>query len=298
MSYLVLAHRQPALLARLVARLWHPDDEIVVHVDRKVAQEPFRAALADLPGNVALAHERFVCHWGGTGVLHATVSSMRAFAARPGPTHLVVMTGQDYPIKPLATLRALLAGDPDATYLSWSAGDPGSSRTDPGESRRWVWGGELDRLVRRHYLVLPPWSALTTRRFVSLPQPYVPFIGTKQIPAGLTPYHGGAYFSMARAAVECCLEVLDARPRLLPWFSRVLAPDEFVFQMLLLNSALADTVVNDDLYFIRWKGWHPEVLTDRDLPALLASPALLARKCDATQSASLLDALDARVHGL
>ncbi|WP_375390832.1 hypothetical protein [uncultured Sphingomonas sp.] len=43
---MILAHHEPAMLARLVDRLQHPDVFFVVHIDARSNQRPFRTALS------------------------------------------------------------------------------------------------------------------------------------------------------------------------------------------------------------------------------------------------------------
>jgi hypothetical protein len=110
------------------------------------------------------------------------------------------------------------------------------------------------------------------------------------------PYGGGAYWCLARPAVEYVYEFLQRNPEYVGFFRHVLVPDEVFFQTILLNSPLRDTIVNDHLRFIDWsEDPGPTILRTEHLPALLGSGKLLARKFDATVDERILDVLDARI---
>jgi hypothetical protein len=74
-------------------------------------------------------------------------------------------------------------------------------------------------------------------------------------------------------------------------------PDESFFQTILINSRLADRIVNDDLRYIDWSEGRasPRILTSDDLDSLLASGDLFARKFDARVDERVLDMLDASI---
>jgi hypothetical protein len=291
LAYVVLAHTLPEQLARLVARLDHPDDLVLVHVDAKEAAGPFERALEPLieTGRVRLVEERVACHWGGPGHLLATLgAAQEALDSGHDFCHLVLLTGQDYPIRPTEEIREFFARQPERSFLSWSLGT-GQELDDtarPG-NERWHWNGSLGRLVQRHYklagrklpLALPP-DRLRHR------------LPARRLPEGLTPAQGLAYWSLTREAVAYCLEHARTRPDVGRFLRRSLVSDEFYFQMVLLSSPLADTLVNEDLRYLNWDGWHPRTITMDDLEPMLSSRKLFARKFDTTVDGAVMDVLD------
>ena len=109
--------------------------------------------------------------------------------------------------------------------------------------------------------------------------------------------HGGnmgGWYTLSRAAAEYVLEFLDSQPRLRRFARHTWGSDEFLIHTILHNSPLRPTIVNDNLRYIDWQGGgsSPRTLTRADLPALLASPKLWARKFALPQDAAVLDTLD------
>jgi hypothetical protein len=89
---------------------------------------------------------------------------------------------------------------------------------------------------------------------------------------------------------------MRARPEIVRYFEHAYLPDELFFQTLLGESAHAASIVDDNLRYVDWSTTPaPKILTMDDLPALLASEKLFARKFDETVDADVLDALDERL---
>ena len=66
-------------------------------------------------------------------------------------------------------------------------------------------------------------------------------------------------------------------------YSHSFAPDEFFVGTALWNSHFRSSIVNDSLRYIRWGAKHtphPFTITSADVPVLLQSGALFARKFD------------------
>jgi hypothetical protein len=274
MAYIVAAHRDLDQLERLLRRLDDGQTTLVVHVDSRAGAAPY-AALRRRTDDLAVEYlERRRCWWGGFGVVGAALAGLRHLLSSGDRFEYVgLLSGQDYPLRPQPAIRSELAAAGGRSYLHHFrlpfAG----------------WGpeGGLDR-VRRWHLVSPlvlhlrvPWD--------------------RRIPGGLAPYGGGRPWLLARAAAEHVDDVVERRPELVAFFRHVLHPDEILIQTILLNSPLASTIVDDHRQYVRWAGGaRPATLTVRDLPAVLATDCLFARKFEAADT-EVLDRLDALMLG-
>jgi hypothetical protein len=281
-AYLVMAHGAPEQVARLVGRLSTPEDVVIVHIDAKADLAPFERAFAALPIPPVLTPRRVPVHWAGWGFVQGTLIGMRAALAQPKPwTHLVLLSGADYPIRSADEIHAFYDAHRDRSFLSWSAGEA-TPLTD--EQRRgnaaWSWSGDPERLMTWWISVRGRrWHRTTPRR---------------RLPRGLkTPYQGSAWWSLTPEAVRYALRFLRRRPDVRLYFRFVHMPDENLFQMLLLASPLRDTLVNEDLRFMHWAGNNPPSLTLADVDEMRASRKLFARKFDLSAHPEPLDALDA-----
>lgn len=289
-AYLVLAHRLPEQVGRLVGRLRHPDDLVWVHIDRKVDITPFRDAVRDGSScRVDWAAERVSCHWGGYGIVAATLAGMRhALQVRPDVTHVVLLSGQDYPIACQQDIRGFFQRQMGRTFMfAKPAGQPAAEGQLLATNEDWWWNGNDGHLRRWHYRLPHKWGALPNR--------LTPFVPLRRLPSGLIPHQGSAFWAMDAHTAAYVLTYLDDRPAVGRFFSRSYIPDENIFQMIVMSGPRSTCVAQDDLHFIRWQPvhrTHPEVLRARDADAMLQSSKLFARKFDTSLDSEVLDLLD------
>lgn len=275
-AHLILAHKAPAQLERLVRALVHPQADCFIHLDRKADLQAF-ATLANLPG-VQFIHHQFDVRWGGYSLTQAALAGMREILQAPVAYELInLISGEDYPIKPLATIHEFWDQQPGRSFLEYEA--DGSAWWQANKRRATQYHLTEFSFPGRH-LAERVLNLLLPRRQPPLPRLY----GGNM----------GGWYTLSRAAAEYVVAYVDAHPRLRRYARLTWGSDEFLMQSILLNSPLAATVINNNLRYIDWSagGSSPRVLTQADLPALLASPRLFARKFDIERDAAVLDALD------
>jgi hypothetical protein len=208
--------------------------------------------------------------WGGFGHVRATLKGIDHVVESGTPfDYAVLLTGQDYPLRPPAEISRFLGEANGHSYMRHVA--------LPWEP--WGRRGGLDRIE--------DWHVITYRRLhLALPL-------RRKLPGGLQPYGGSAYWCLERTLVHFVHGFLSENPDYVRFFEHVFVPDEIFFQTIIMNSELRDTVANDDLRYLDWsREPAPAVLTRGDLPALLEAPKLFARKFDETVDSEILDALD------
>ena len=274
-DYLIRAHTAPEQLARLVGRLNEGDVRFYVHVNQLTDEETFAAMQAGLAGreNVVWV-PRVKCYWGGFSLLRATLVGIESILASGDlPDHAVLLSGQDYPLRPPTEIERYFAARNGRNLLN-------HFRLPAPE---WAGeGGGLNRLRYPHFE-----RARYKTRLLRLPAP-------RRLPEGLEPYGGMAFWALTGETLAWLMRFLGERPEVLRFFRRTKMPDELFFQTVLLSS-LAETVDNELLHYLDWSSGsaHPATLTVADLPKLRASGRLFARKFDASVDSEILDLLDA-----
>jgi Core-2/I-Branching enzyme len=267
-AYVVLAYHKPDQLGRLVSALREEDPAGVwVHVDRRTPAPVFEAMRA--AARPAEFVRRHPSPWGGIGHVLGSLEGLRAATRVDGWSHAVLLTGQDYPIRPRGEIAARLEAAGERSFMEHSP----LPRAGAWEPER----GGLDRIERRH---------LHARgRVIALP-------GRRRLPDWLRPSGGSGYWNLSRAAAEYALAA--ATPRVLRFFRWAKFPDELVYQSLLAASPLAETIESDSLRHIEWtpNRPNPDVLRADAIPRLRTSTALFARKFDLATDPDILDLLD------
>jgi hypothetical protein len=195
----------------------------------------------------------------------------------PDVSWIVLVSGQDYPAMSPARIESELLQSQADAFIHWEFVPPFARR----RSTDWQRGTS-----HRYYWLRFP----GTHRFVPVPlvRFYVDGVGT---------FAGQTWWNLGRRAVD---RILD-NPGMTSYlaqrrFRSALAPCEAFFQTALLNSPADLHLVNSHRRFYRFPktggSGHPEILTVRDLDAILASDAFFVRKVDEPDSGELLDGLD------
>lgn len=276
-GYIILAHILPEHLVRLVQRLRSDEARFFLHVDRRAPRavmDVVERELGAAPDVMMLPRHR--CQWGAFGQVEATLEGVRAvLEAREKLDYAVLLTGQDYPLKPPSAIESTLEQADGRSFMSlWPAR-----------------GRFLDRVRRWH------WFGTVLGRRVRIPHRLLPLAVRRPLPGGLAPFTGTPHWCLARGCLDFIGDVMTHRPELVRSFRWTAHPDEAFFQTILMSSPLARTIVDDDLRYIDHPYGHasPRVLASSDLGALLESEALFARKFDPRVDSRVLDALDAHI---
>lgn len=278
-------------------RLAHSTVSVFVHIDAKADRARFSGVLdPDFHASFLPDAQRVAINWCGFSMVRATLALLTA-AYAAGADRFVLLSGADYPARPLPDILSQLSVDRELIVVD--------QRCDPAGE------GWFDRCAYRRFFgdtaLLNPRSG------------YAPLIWLSERIGGRLPrrrydlpiYYGSSWWSLTRTAVSEVLNFAQARPALVEWFKVARSPDEMVFQTILKQSSRATSIAGDLTcaavlpsarvltHFIDFEGstsGSPATLGHRDLDRIVASRALFARKVDPLVSAELLDELDRRFH--
>lgn len=272
LAYLIVAHHQPEHLARLIRALDQENSHFFIHIDKKVAIEPFEAAVIPRQANIVFLPDRVPVYWGDLSVVLAELNLLRAAAAsNRAYKYYILLSGSDYPIKDRREIHARLQA---------------SNRQFIRIDRKF--GGKPGNV---HF------------RFVERLQ--------GQYFKDLIPCHGNMFWSLTADCVDFILAFLNENPGFIDIHRSAFAPDEIFFHSIVKASPFAKAIVHDfergtcvdklhhGNHYIDWTGKRQRenfTLDERDFQDLLASDALFARKFHQERSRRLLDLIDDYVH--
>ena len=112
-NYLILAHKNPLQLSRMIERLDDGASKFFIHLDAKTPIESFTTCLEG-------AHIRFIeprerCVWGDFSIVRATIHLMEAASKEQGV--FILMSGQDYPIQSQGYINAFLENNKGFDFI-------------------------------------------------------------------------------------------------------------------------------------------------------------------------------------
>ncbi len=292
-AYLITAYHQPEHLARLVHALDCPWASFYVHVDAKSDIAPFIDALksGDSSSNPNIhilgGPHRVKCYWGGFGLVRATLNLMKAsLISKSSFSRFCLLSGSDYPIQPLEAIFKAL--DSKVEFLSVDRQLAPKIPISHFDSRATHYHFRNPSLLRK--------LGLNGRIPRLRPSPLPLFVGS-------------GWWCLTRDAVSFVLDYVCRNPDYIRWMRYFDIPDEGFIHTLVKASTLARNISDDfencllhdaqhvqnvyGAHYIDWHGggFHPKVLVEDDLPKLLRSTALFARKLEEPVSNQLRDSL-------
>jgi len=225
-AYLVLAHQHPHLLARLVRRLLEADGIVAIHFDASCGDAPVNELRSLLGADFErlLLVDRVAVVWGEWSLVEATLNGLRAIAALDQqPDYVYLLSGSDYPVRPLNELAGFLERNRGREYIE----------SFDDKQHLWVKKG----IQTERYLYHFPFNWGTHPRLFALALRLQKLLRLKRrIPAGINPHFGSQWWVLTWQSCAAILKQCGNR-RLLHFFRKSWVPDELFFQTLIQNVA-------------------------------------------------------------
>ncbi len=288
-AYIVLAHKNPEQVRRLIYSLDDGNSTFFIHVDKKVLSPEWRKISHETLGVAAI--KSVATKWGGLGLVEATLRGMRAaMQCREKFDFISVVSGQHYPIKGNGDIDAYLRDSQFRTFLEY---------TSIPDYDRWKIRGGLYR-IDKYFIGLRAHERYTakTMNFLSSKLPFL----KRKFPQNMKPFAGSQWFTTDRYTLQYILNFVDNNPGYSAFHKYTFAPDELFFHNILLNAndeKVRSGITNNNLLYMKWPNrdsGHPETLTSTDKEDILNSDALFARKFDMDYDAEIMDVIDKNRH--
>jgi len=291
--YVILAHKLPEQLVRLVNKLNSDSSYFIIHVDKKTDRETYGSMAGPLHTykNVSFLY-RYRHYYGDFNHLLATLDAFKKVHELGIPyDYIILLTGQDYPLKSNKCIQRTLQESDGNSFLEYF----------PLPNEHWKdENGGLDRVIYWNFNLCGREFAIREKnRFI--PSFLVPLSSAfaeilpiqRKLPGDLKPFGGSAYWCLSRDCIEYMNNFVQQNKALVNFFKYVKIPEETFFQTVLLNSPLKNRIVNDNLRYIVWSTTrHPAVLQKEGLKEFINTDRLFARKFDVTIDSDVLDMID------
>lgn len=285
-AFLILAHKQPKLLARILRILEKDNHFFFINVDKKNERiSDFKESCNDI-NNVRFIENNVAVYHCGISHLYALCEMFtEAFASNIKFDYFHVISGQDYPIRSNEQFDEFF----EKTNSSFMYIDSGEFK-ESMMSKYWKFanGWHLNKtsgiLYRLYYkLHLSTILGLLFRR-----KPINNYVG------------GWDWFSWNVSVAEYVMKFLKDNPDFVDRFNHTLCPTEHIFPTI-LESQKVDLQVetNNPLRYISWQphrpvqsSYRPFNFNEEDYPYIKDSKAFFCRKVDEIESQKLLDLID------
>ena len=299
-NYLILAHKNPLQLGRMIERLDDGASKFFIHLDAKTPIEPFAACLEG-------AHIRFIeprerCVWGDFSIVRATIHLMEAASKEQGI--FILMSGQDYPIQSQGHINAFLESNKEFDFIE----------IEPLEEK---WKPKMVKDKLEHYHILhseerghsncyAPFAHCSVfqklrtlthllkgrlsqknfRLLCSLPKRVAPF--ERQ-------YAGSQFWAFSERTFYAVLHYIrEHKAALEGYYKYTSSPDEVYFHSVMMHLVAKDSTIKlkDPITYVNYFRKNNVFITE-DFDKLTSEKGkLFARKFDTDIDIEILDELD------
>ena len=299
-NYLILAHKNPLQLGRMIERLDDGASKFFIHLDAKTPIEPFAACLEG-------AHIRFIeprerCVWGDFSIVRATIHLMEAACKEQG--FFILMSGQDYPIQSQGYINAFLESNKEFDFIE----------IEPLEEK---WKPKMVKDKLEHYHILhseerghsncyAPFrhcsvfqqlrtlmhllkGRLSMKNFkllCSLPKRVAPF--ERQ-------YAGSQFWAFSERTFYAVLNYIrEHKVALEGYYKYTSSPDEIYFHSVLMDLVAKDSAIKlkEQITYVNYFRKNNVFITEDSEKLTSAKGKLFARKFDTDIDIEILNKLD------
>lgn len=296
-NYIILTHKSPTQLERLISRLDDEEATFFIHIDLKANIKKFKYLEKE---NVIFLEDRVDVIWGDFSIVQATLNAMKSVVQHRNQGYTILLSGQDYPIKSKKEIKEYLSKNQDFDFID-------SARIET------VWWRYRERTVARKinfsskkkdfsviysifdirnlfefcilgynilkFLIYSPlknykklFFALSTKREIPIP----------------TQYGGWAWWAFRYETVKGILEIIEKRKEIIDYYKECALPDEMFFQTLIHLIPNNEIKIKESIMYVNWgkgKAISPITFDETNLEELLQQPEnkLFARKFDIEQ---------------
>lgn len=264
-AYLIMAHNKFDQLQRLMNLLDDPRNDIYLHVDKKALD--FSPEIIHVQYAGLYLVDRIGVNWGGYSQIRCELKLLAA-SAKGHYQYYHLISGQDMPIKTQDEIHAFFEEQSGKNYIGYDH-EANKVKDFYGRSQYYFFFQEVcgrgDDSSKAFFILLE-------KIFYKLQHAFQ-IQRKSQIPL----YKGANWFSITD---EMAQYIVSMEQQIYRQFCFTINCDEVFLQSYAWASPYRGTIVEDNYRCIDWKRGNPYVFRKEDVPQLLASPMLFARKFD------------------
>lgn len=216
-AYIILSHKNPAQLVRLISKLQNGNTSFFIHIDKKTDNRIYGQIVSrfDSTSNVYFL-KRYKCFWGNFNIVKATIEGIKR-VVKTGIRfdYTMLISGQDYLIKSTKQIEEFLQRNEGKEFIDFFS---------LNSSNKWN-GQDYDGLNRTRY-----WHFRFRNKHFYLPI-------KRQFSRGFHQAYGGSqWWCLSRECIEYINDFISQNHEFVNYFKHTSIPDETFFQTIVLKS--------------------------------------------------------------
>jgi len=282
-AIMIMAHKNFEFLHHLIEYFTH-DCYVFVHIDKKSSiTRDEEACLRAMP-QVSGVYRKYSVHWGGFSILKCEIFLMKEALHSCDADYFHLISGQDYPIKPLSYFLQFFEERKGYEFISYVHLPHPKWGKNTYSRFQYFYIFDLFNNKNRARKISSKFIKWQKRLKI---KKAVPFVFDHL-------YGNSQWFSITRVACYKLILYTIKHPKLLKKYKWSFAPEESYISTVLLNVIPMRQVMSFNLRYINWKyenGNSPANLDMRHLFPILKGNYLFARKFEKC-SHPLLEVID------
>lgn len=304
-NYIILAHKNPEQIFRMIQSLDDSSSKFFVHIDLKSDLSSF--GILENCSNISIIPQRENCIWGDFSIVKATIHLLKNVVEFGNKGFTILLSGQDYPIKSPQILNDFLRINKDSNFID-------IQRIEDKWSKKMV----RDKIEHYHFIhsqerghsnsYAPFFTSSLKQKFRTLFHlltgrlPFETFQKLlelpQRIPVFAQQYGGSQWWAFNEKTTENLNSYIENNyQKLEDYYRFTSAPDEIFFHSVLMNilSAEERDHLKPSLTYTNWERKNcilPVTFDTNDLQELSAVDHFFARKFDIDYDQEIFNLID------
>ncbi len=234
-TYLILVHKNPLQLKRLILALDNENSTFIIHVDSKISIWPFIKQLnIPIRGRLLFVPKRVNvrCDSYSYSIVEAIMNMIvYFFKLKVKSDYIHLLSGQDYPIESNVEIADYFEKNKGKNYINCFSN---------GNIQPW------DYLIEKKYYQGEENGKDVNYSLINFFEEYVKNI---QFSDNIELFRGSKWWSLHYKCLEYIYDQYINNLELFQFFHSYLQPENIIFQTILMNSEFKDRVVNQNLRY-------------------------------------------------
>lgn len=280
-AILIIAYHNFAFVKRQI-EYYDEDFYIFIHWDKRQTLSSDEKAYLSGKKNVLYWGQEYIVNWGSFAIVKATLYLCEKAIVYKNISYFHLISDADIIVQDLNSFKKFFNANKGKNYLEYFSFGELNYKSE--SYKKIIYYHRLEKFNIR---VIPEDNErynneihlqIKNKEYRRLPKKPI--------------YGGSAWWSLDR---KCIQELIKKKNFIYEYYTDTIFPDESFAQTILLNSTLDKTIVNDNLRYICWEyrnNSNPAILDRNDLPIIMQSQKMFARKVDPIISMGLIQSIE------
>lgn len=303
-NYLIIAHKNPEQLKRLILKLKESWTWFFVHIDKGVEIEHFKEKLQGIEKVTIIRDEKRVeTIWGDISIVQATLNLIDEVLQQNENGFCVLMSGQDYPLKNNKFIYNFLFEHIETNFIdifpfpgAWKQN--GLARINKYKFNKSPSRGDFfltPSVQEKEFYTKKNLKNLSRLQYTDYKRLLKKITFKRKHPFELEPFGGSQWWVLPTSTIQKIFDFHNNNPGFYSFHKYTLIPDELFFQSIIIYlNKYEELQFHPPITYVNWKRKSeplPVIFKNKDFEELkfASESKLFARKFDLASDKEILD---------